>query len=102
MTKFFFIFLILSLIFFTAFIKNSTKRIDDEIFVVKENIRFLKKDFENIKLEYNFLSSTEKLIKFKNLYFDDELVKKDIDEIKIIYKKSDKIETKQLSFFNEK
>ena len=29
---FFFIFLILFLILFTAFIKNSTKRIDDEIF----------------------------------------------------------------------
>ena len=93
--------LILSLILFTALIKNSTKRIDDEIFVTKENIRGLKKDLENVKLEHNFLSSTEKLVDFQNLYFDDELVKKNINEIKIIYKKSGKFEIEPLRFFNE-
>ena len=46
MKKFLVNFLILFLILFTAFIKNSTKRIDDEIFTIKENIRDLKKDFE--------------------------------------------------------
>ena len=84
MKKFSVIFLILFLILFTALIKNSTKRIDDEIFVIKENIRSLKKDFENIKLEYDYLSSAEKLLEFQNLYFDDELVKKNIQEIKTI------------------
>ena len=38
----------------------------------------LNKDFENMKLEYDYLSSTEKLLEFQSLYFDDELVKKDI------------------------
>ena len=66
MIKFLCASLILFLILFTAFIKNSTKRIDDEIFIVKENIRELKKDFEKTKLENNFLSSTEKLADFKS------------------------------------
>ena len=101
MIKFFFTSLISILILFTAFIKNSTKRIDDEVFVTKENIRGLKKDLENVKLEHNFLSSTEKLVDFQNLYFDDELVKKNINEIKIIYKKSGKFEIEPLRFFNE-
>ena len=101
MKKFFFTSLILLLILLTAFIKNSTKRIDDEIFVTKENIRGLKKDYENVKLEHNFLSSTQKLSDFKNLYFDDQLIKKDINEIKVIYKRSDKFEIDQLKFFNE-
>tara|TARA_Y100001958_G_C20779604_1_gene251800 strand:- start:70 stop:378 length:309 start_codon:yes stop_codon:yes gene_type:complete len=101
MIKFFFTFLILSLILLTAFIKNSTKRIDDEIFVIRENIRGLKKDFQKVKLEHNFLSSTEKLTDFKNLYFDEELIEKDIKEIKIIHKKSGKFEIEQLKFFNE-
>ena len=101
MTKFFFTSLILLLIFLTAFTKNSTKRIDDEIFVIEENIRLLKRDFENIKLEHNFLGSTEKLIEFKKLYFDNELVEKNINEIKIIHKRLDKIEIMQLRFFNE-
>jgi len=101
MKKFSVIFLILFLILFTALIKNSTKRIDDEIFVIKENIRSLKKDFENIKLEYDYLSSTEKLLEFQNLYFDDELVKKDIQEIKTINQNSEKLEIGQLNLINE-
>ena len=65
MKKFSVIFLIVFLILSTALVKNSTKRTDDEIFTIKENIRALKKDFENIKLEYEFLSSTEKLLEFR-------------------------------------
>ena len=101
MKKFFFTLVILLLIFFTAFIKNSTKRIDDEIFEVKENIRILIKDFENIKLENNFLGSTEKLSEFKKLYFNNELFEKNIKDIGIIHKTSGKIEIVKLRFFNE-
>ena len=101
MKKFLVISLILFLILFTAFTKNSTKRIDDEIFVKKENIRSFKKDFENIKLEYDYLSSAEKLLEFQNLYFDSELIKKDIQEIKKINQIFDKIEINQFSFINE-
>ena len=86
MKKILVIFLISFLILFTAIIKNSTKRINDEIFVVEENIRSLKKDFENVKLEFDYLSSAEKLIEFQEQYFEDELIKKDIQEIKIIEK----------------
>tara|TARA_A100001015_G_scaffold307848_1_gene404446 strand:+ start:948 stop:1253 length:306 start_codon:yes stop_codon:yes gene_type:complete len=93
--------LILFLILLTAIVKNSTKRIDDMIFISKENIRGLKKDFENIKLEYDYLSSTEKLLEFQNLYFDEELIKKDIQEIKILTKKLDKLQIKQLNFVNK-
>ena len=101
MKKFLVISLILILVLFTAFIKNSTKRVDDEIFAIKENIRDLKKDYENIKLEHDYLSSTEKLIEFKILYFDHELIKKDIQEIKILKKNLEKLEIEQLKFINE-
>ena len=101
MKKFSVIFLIVFLILSTALVKNSTKRTDDEIFTIKENIRVLKKDFENIKLEYEFLSSTEKLLEFQNLYFDDELVKKDINEIKIIDQSTKKLQINNLILGNE-
>ena len=101
MSKFFVILLILFLILSTAIVKNSTKRIDDEIFFLRENVRDLKKDFENIKLEYDYLSSAEKLLEFQSLYFDKELFKKDILEIKKINKNFDTIEIDQLSFTNE-
>lgn len=101
MSKFLIILFILFLILSTAIIKNSTKRIDDEIFVLRESIRSLKKDFENIKLEHDYLSSAEKLLEFQNLYFDSELIKKDIQEIKKINQIFDKIEINQFSFINE-
>ena len=101
MKKFSVIFLILFLILFTALIKNSTKRIDDEIFAIKENIRSLKKDFENIKLEHDYLSSAEKLLEFQNLYFDHELVKKDILEINTINLSSEKLKIEKFNFINE-
>tara|TARA_Y100000816_G_scaffold175999_1_gene126849 strand:+ start:82 stop:393 length:312 start_codon:yes stop_codon:yes gene_type:complete len=98
MKNFFVIFLLFFLIFSTAIVKNSTKRIDDEIFVLRENIRDLKKNFENTRLEFDYLSSTEKLLQFQNLYFDNELIKFDIKEIKTITRKKNEIQIGQLSF----
>ena len=101
MKKYLVIFLIFFLILSTAIIKNSTKRIDDDIFAIKENIRVLSMDLGNIKLENEFLSSTEKLLEFQNSFFEKELVKKDIREIKIINIKLDKLEIEPLKFFND-
>ena len=98
MKKFFVTLLIFSLIFLTAIVKNSTKRIDDEIFVLKENIRDLKKNFENTRLEFDYLSSTERLLQLQNLYFDNELIKFDIQEIQTIIRKNNEIQIGQLSF----
>ena len=60
-----------SMIFFlvlsTAIIKNTAKQIEDEIFTVKENIRVLKSEFENVSLEYDYLSSAEKLLEYQSL-----------------------------------
>ena len=83
MKKFSLIAIILLLILSTAIIKNTTKQIEDELFTVKENIRVLKSEFENISLEYDYLSSAEKLLKYQSLYFEDELIQKDIKDIKI-------------------
>ena len=93
--------LIFFLILFTSIVKNSTKKLDDEIFVLNENIRSLKKDFGKIKLEHDYLSSAEKLLEFQNLYFDNELIKKDILEIRTIKKDSNKFQVNEFSFTNE-
>ena len=74
---------ILFLVLSTAVIKNTTKQIEDELFIAKENIRVLKSEFENISLEYDYLSSAEKLLEYQSLYFEDELIQKDIKDIKI-------------------
>ncbi len=72
------------LILITAFIKNSTKQIEDEIFSVRENLRVLNFELENTLLENNYLSSAEKLLEYQSLYFEDELIKKNIEKFKII------------------
>jgi len=101
MKKSFVTFLILFLVLFTAIIKNSTKRIDDEIFSLKENIRESKRNFENIKLEYDYLSSTDKLLDYQNLYFDEELFEKDIQNFYVIYQNKKNIKIKKFKFSNE-
>ena len=101
MKKFFLITFIFFLVFSTAIIKNSTKRIEDDIFAINENLRGLKKDFTNLKLEYDYLSSAEKLLELQNSYFDDELLKKSIQDIKLIDKSANKIEIKNFNFINE-
>ena len=101
MKKVFITFLIIFLILFTAIIKNSTKKIDEDIFATKENLRSLNKEFENIKLEHEYLSSTEKLLEFQNLYFDDELTQRNIKEINIIDNSLSNFQIKNLILGNE-
>ena len=72
-------FLVLS----TAIIKNTTKQIEDEIFTVKENIRILKTEFENVSLEHDYLSSSERLLEYQSQYFEDELIQKNISDIRV-------------------
>ena len=74
---------IIILVLTTAIIKNTTKKIEDKIFAYKESVRILKSDLENIQLEYDYLSSAEKLLEYQSLYFEDQLVQKKIEDIKI-------------------
>jgi len=75
---------ILILILITSLVKNSTKEIEDKIFTINENIRSLKAEFGDVMLEYNYLSSPEKLIELQSRYFENDLIKIDITEIKKI------------------
>ena len=83
MKKIVFVSIIFSLILVTAIIKNTAKHIEDELFTTKENLRVLKSEYENILLEYDYLSSAEKLLEFQSLYFEDQLIQKNIKNIKI-------------------
>ncbi len=94
MKKFVLVIVIFFLVLSTAIIKNTTKQIEDEIFTLKENIRVLKSEFENVSLEYDYLSSAEKLLEYQSLYFEDQLIQKNINDIKIynISKDTNKIQ----------
>ena len=58
------------LILATSLVKNSTKEIEDKIFMVNENIRPLKLELGDVLLEYNYLSSPAKLTQYQAQYFE--------------------------------
>ena len=76
--------LILVLIISTSLIKNSTKDLDYQIYSIKENILFLEDRFKDSKLEFDYLSSSEKLLEYQKLYFENSLLKKSLQELKTL------------------
>ena len=96
MKKFLLSIIIFFLIISTTIIKNSTKKIEDDIFSTEENLRVLNANYNEVLLEHNYLSSSEKLLEFQSLYFENELAQKNLNEIKLIIKKDDQILIKNL------
>ncbi len=84
MKKIILIFSIFILLIFTTFTKNATKEIEKEIFITKENIRELKAKYNLVLLDYNYLSSPERLTKLNKELFDNELLNLDLERIKKI------------------
>ena len=83
MTKKILIFIpIVLLIIFTTFTKNSTKQLDKNIFEVQEDIRALENIYELVLLDYNYLTSPKKLMEYSQKYFEEELEKKKITDLK--------------------
>ena len=75
---------IFCLVVSTALIKKSTKDLDDKIYSTKENLLFLENRFKDSKLEFDYLSSSEKLLEYQKLYFENLLIKKSLKELKTL------------------
>ena len=75
---------IIFLIIVTSLVKNSTKEIEDQTFSLNENIRTLKSELGDLMLEYNYLSSPNKLIEYQSQYFENDLKKISIKKMKKI------------------
>ena len=73
---------IIILIISTTLTKNSTKQLDKKIFETQENIRALVDKYELVLLDYNYLTSPNKLMEYSQKYFDEELKKKEIKDLK--------------------
>ena len=101
MKKFVLALVIFFLVLSTAIIKNTTKQIEDEIFTAKENIRVLKSEFENVLLEYDYLSSAERLLEYQSQYFEDELIQKNINDIRVYNTSNDGNQIKNLKIIKE-
>ena len=91
MKKFSIILSIFFLIIVTTITKNSTKKIENEIFNIKENILPLKYKYELVLLDYNYLTSPQKLMEYQATYFEDDLIPLIITDLKKIEYKNDKL-----------
>ena len=76
--------IIFLLIISTTFIKNHTKKLDEKIFIIKENINYLKSIKQLVQLENDYLRAPEKLLELNNLYFGNDLSFSSSENIKII------------------
>ena len=91
MTRIILVFCILFLIIATTLTKNSTKKIDKQIFYLTEDIRFLKNNYELVVLEHNYLSSPKKLLEYQKRFFENEMSPIDIKNMKQIEFKNDEL-----------
>ena len=97
MKKFLFFIPIIFLIIATTIIKNSTKQLDKEIFEIKENIRVLEDKYELVLLDFNYLTSPKKLIEYQKLYFENELIQQNIEDLSWIEIKNKKVEISEIA-----
>ena len=101
MKKLFFFTPIIFLIFATTLTKNSTKKLDKDIFELKENIRILEDQYELILLDYNILTSPKKLMEYQQYYFEDNFVKKNIENLSTIEIINDKLKIDKMVNIDE-
>ena len=91
MKKLFLIFFIIFLIIVTTVTKNSTKKLESQIFIIKENISILKNKYELVLLDYNYLTTPKKLMEYQSKYFENDLIFMDITEIRKIKEEKGKL-----------
>ena len=83
MKRLFFFIPIVVLVFATTLTKNSTKKLDREIFQLKENIRILEDRYEFTLLDYSILTSPKKLIEYQQYYFENKFIQKKIENLNL-------------------
>ena len=91
MKKFFLFFTVIFLIVATTYTKNSTKKLENKIFITEENISVLKDKYELVLLDYNYLTSPKKLLYYQSQYFEKELSNIDVNSIKELIMQKEKI-----------
>ena len=91
MKIFFLFFTVIFLIVATTYTKNSTKKLENKIFITEENISVLKDKYELVLLDYNYLTSPKKLLYYQSQYFEKELSNIDVNSIKELIMQKEKI-----------
>tara|TARA_B100001029_G_C14604024_1_gene205456 strand:- start:11 stop:316 length:306 start_codon:yes stop_codon:yes gene_type:complete len=89
------------LIFATTITKKSTKDLDKKIFEIQESIRVLENKHELALLDYNVLTTPKKLMEYQKKYFEDDLVQKNLEDLKWLKINKKLIEIENLNNFDD-
>ena len=101
MKKFLFFTPVIILIFATTFTKNSTKKLDKQIFEINENIRILEDRYELTLLDYSILTSPKKLMEYQQFYFENKFIQKKIENLNKIEFSGDKLKINKMVKIDE-
>ena len=101
MKRLFFFIPLVFLVFATTLTKNSTKKLDKEIFQLKENIRILEDRYEFTLLDYSILTTPKKLIEYQQYYFKDKFIQKKIENFNTIQILSDNLKIEAMVNIDE-
>ena len=69
--------------------------------IAKENLRVLKNKYEMVLMDFNYLTTPEKLMEYQSKYFENELDQVDIKKLKKITLKKNQLEIKEFIDFKK-
>ena len=101
MRKLILILSIFFLIIFTTIIKNSTKEIEKKIYNTKENLRVLTNKYDMVLMDFNYLTTPEKLMEYQSRFFENDLDQIDIKKLKKITLKKNQLEIRDFTDFEK-
>lgn len=91
------IFCLIFLISLTAIIKTSSKKIEEEVFIIKENLSVLKNKYSLVLLEHTYLSNPSRLIKIIKTEKNEDYVHLELLDLKNLSKDYKKTSNRDLS-----
>tara|TARA_B100001029_G_scaffold175377_1_gene176739 strand:+ start:933 stop:1235 length:303 start_codon:yes stop_codon:yes gene_type:complete len=91
------IFCLIFLISLTAIIKTSSKKIEEEVFIIKEKLSVLKNKYSLVLLEHTYLSNPSRLIKIIKTEKNEDYVHLELLDLKNLSKDYKKTSNRDLS-----
>ena len=96
MKKLIITFCLVFLIIITAIIKTSSKKIEEKIFVLNENVLLLKEKHNLVSFEYTYLSEPSRLIKIMKIDKNMEYFHLENKNLKILFENETELLNKGL------
>ncbi len=90
MKNFTIIFCLILLITLTAVIKTSSKKIEEQIFTLNENLILLSEKYDLVMLEYTYLSNPSRLISIMKENKKGEYIQLNSTDLKTVVKKNER------------